>query len=258
MIVYFVLTFAVTWGLWFAAGVSSPAGPHGPLVLMGVFTPAVIALSLTAVEEGRAGVIALLRRLIDWEHPVRWYVFAMTYVAAIKITAAVAHRVILGVWPAFGTESILLMIAATLASTFSGGQAGEEVGWRGYALPRLATRFGLPWASVVLGVVWASWHLPLFFAHGVDKMGQSFPLYLLQVTALSVALAWLWSHTRGSLLPVMLMHAAGNNTKDIVPSVTVGATNPWAFSGAPVAWLSVALLWICAGYFLVRMRPKAR
>jgi len=70
----------------------------------------------------------------------------------------------------------------------------------------------------VLGVLWASWHIPLFFVRDTDKFGQSFPLYLLQATALSVAMAWLYANTRGSLLPVMLMHAAVNNTKDIVPS----------------------------------------
>jgi CAAX protease family protein len=102
------------------------------------------------------------------------------------------------------------MLAATLLSTLVGGQAGEEIGWRGYALPRLAARFGLGSASVLLGLVWAIWHLPLFLVPEADTWGQSFPLYLLQVTALSVAIAWLFANTRSSLFPVMLMHAAVN------------------------------------------------
>jgi uncharacterized protein len=150
------------------------------------------------------------------------------------------------------------MIAAAFASTMMGGQAGEELGWRGYALPRLAARFGLGPASVVLGVIWALWHLPLFFAPVGDTFGQSFPLYLLQVVAMSVTMAWVYSHTRGSLLPVMLLHAAVNNTKDIVPSVDTGATNPWALSQSSIAWITVALLWVGAVYFLIRMREAAR
>ena len=74
------------------------------------------------------------------------------------------------------------------------------------------------------------------------------------MTALSVAMAWLSWRTNGSLLLVMLMHAAVNNTKDIVPSAVAGAINPFVLSTSLVAWLSVALLWICAVYFLVRMR----
>ena len=134
-----------------------------------------------------------------------------------------------------------------------GGQAGEEIGWRGYALPRLAARFGLARGSVLLGVIWATWHLPLFFIPGTDTPGQSFTVYLLGVTPLSVAIAWLYWRTNGSLLLTMLMHAVINNTTGIVPSIVPAATNPWTLSTSRVAWLTLALLWICAGYFLARM-----
>jgi membrane protease YdiL (CAAX protease family) len=107
---------------------------------------------------------------------------------------------------------------------------------------------------VLLGVVWAVWHLPLFFVPEATTFNQSFPLYLVQVTALSVAMAWLYANTRGSLLPVMLLHAAVNNTKDIVPSADPGASNPWMLSQSPVAWLTVTVLSLCAVYFLYRMR----
>ena len=115
---------------------------------------------------------------------------------------------------------------------------------------------GLRAASLLLGVFWAVWHLPLFFIPAASTFNQSFPLYLLQVTALSVAMAWLYAEARGSLLPVMLLHAAVNNTKDIVPSADSMATSPWALSRSPVAWMTVAILWICAGYFLLRMRQR--
>ncbi len=131
-------------------------------------------------------------------------------------------------------------------------QAGEEVGWRGYALPRLAARFGLARASVLLGIIWAAWHLPLFYISGTDTTGQSFPLYLLGVTALSVAIAWLYARTNGSLLLTMLMHAAVNNT-NIVSSFDQNATNPFALSTSLVAWIFTGLLWACAAYFLVQM-----
>src|SRR5688572_10792887 len=258
MLAYVVLTVALSWSLWFASGATSPSGPNTPIFLLGVFSPGIVALGLTAFAGGRDAVVALLRRLIDWEVPVRWYVFAAGYMLAIKLTAALVHRVAFGAWPAFGQEPFVLMIAATAASTMLGGQAGEELGWRGYALPRLADRFGLGPASVLLGVIWALWHLPLFFAPVGDTFGQSFPLYLLQVVAMSVTMAWLYSNTRGSLLPVMLLHAAVNNTKDIVPSVEAGATNPWALSHSSIAWVTLALMWLCAAYFLSRMRGKTK
>jgi hypothetical protein len=103
------------------------------------------------------------------------------------------------------------------------GGRGDRL--RGYALPRLAARFGLARASILLGLTWACWHLPQFFIREADTYGQSFFVYVLQVTALSVAMAWLYARTNGSLLLVMLLHSAVNNSKDIVPSAVSGATN---------------------------------
>jgi membrane protease YdiL (CAAX protease family) len=144
-----------------------------------------------------------------------------------------------------------------VVATIFGGPLGEEIGWRGYALPRLTERFGLARASLALGLIWACWHLPVFFIPGLDQYGQSFPVYVLQVTALSVAMAWLYVHTNGSLLLAILMHSAINQSKDIVPSARSIATNPFALNASLVAWLTIGLLWISAGYFLVRMHRTA-
>ena len=254
MLKFFVVTYAITWSAWFAASMTPPEGPRWLLFLLGTCAPGFVALWFTWRKSGTSGVVAMLRRLIDWQVPARWYVYAVSYIVAIKLVVALVYRAATGMWPPFGEEPLYLMIAATVASVVVGGQAGEEIGWRGYALPRLAARFGIGGASVLLGVVWAVWHLPLFFVAGATTAGQSFPLYLLQVTALSVAMAWLYLHTGGSLLPVMVMHAAANNLKDIVPSAELDATNPWALSHSLVGWLTVTLLWLCAGYFLIRMR----
>jgi membrane protease YdiL (CAAX protease family) len=172
--------------------------------------------------------------------------------AAIKLLVALSLRITTGAWPAFGAEPLYIMLIAIVFSTPV--QAGEEIGWRGYALPRLSASLGLSGASIALGIIWACWHLPFFFISGVDKSGQSFPVYLLGGTALSVAMAWLYWRANGSLLLTMMMHAAVNNTKDIVPSAVSAATNVLSFKSSRVAWLSVAILWICAVYFLVRMR----
>jgi membrane protease YdiL (CAAX protease family) len=258
---FFALTFAVTWTFYITAVVLSesvPAGAGlrpgvGTLVLIGTFAPAMVALALTVRAEGEAGVRAMLSRLFRWQVSARWYVFAVSYIAVIKLTAALLYRISTRAWPAFAHESLFLMVGATLLSVMILGQAGEELGWRGYALPRLAARFGLGWASIVLGIAWASWHLPLFYLRGADSFGQSFPLYLAQVTAISVAIAWLYWRTNGSLLLTMLMHSAINNTKDIVPAIPRTATNPLLPSASLLALLGTALMWIVAGYFLIRM-----
>lgn len=198
LLAFFVLTYLMAWAFWWSAdAVSRSAGPAGPtlsmlrtpLFLIGTFAPSIVALALTARREGRAGAAALFGRIVAGRVRARWVGFAVTWMAAIKLTAALIHRLATGAWPRFGP----------------------------------------------------------------DTAGQSFPLYLLQVVAVSVAMAWLYGHTRGSLLMVMLLHAAINNTKDIVPSAVPGAGNPFALSTSLLAWITVGLLWACAAVFLARM-----
>jgi len=253
---YFLLTYAVTWSCFIpvAAGVlRATTLPGYALLLVGTFAPSLVAVLLTWSREGVAGIRALLRGVVQWQVAGRWYLFAASYIAVVKSAVALLHRAVLGAWPRFGTEPLYLIPLAIAMSTPV--QAGEEIGWRGYALPRMAARMGLRAASVVLGIIWACWHLPLFFVPEADTYQQSFTVYALQVTALSVAIAWLYGNTKKSLLLPMLLHAAANNSKDIVPSaLTVGA-GTFGLVASPVAWMTVGLLWMCAAYFLVRM-PK--
>ncbi len=255
---FFLLTFALTWTAWLApAALGAPGdsgffGLGGLVFLLGVFAPAFVALALTVYGEGRAGVARLLARIGRWQVGAHLYLFAISYMAATKLFAALVHRIATGVWPSFGGTPVPLMLGAILVSTWV--QAGEEVGWRGYALPRLATLLGLGGASVLLGVMWALWHLPLFFLHGSGSDGQSFPIYLLHVTALSVAMSWLYWKTEGSLLLVMLMHATVNNTTGIVPAALPNAVSPMSFEGTLVAWVTVAVSSAVAALLLARMR----
>lgn len=259
---FFLLTYAVTWAC-FITVVKISHGPataapalalvRGFLLLLGTFAPSLVALGITARAEGRPGVRALLRRILQWQVGTRWYLFAIAYLPAIKLSVALVHRVMTGSWPRFGTEPWYIIMVAIAVSTPV--QAGEEIGWRGYALPRLAGRFGFARASLLLGLIVSCWHLPIFFLPGADKYGQSFPVWTLQVVALSVAITWLYAHTNGSLLLTMLMHSAVNQTVGIVPSASANPGNPFSLSVSLVMWLTAAFLWITALYFLVTM-PK--
>jgi uncharacterized protein len=248
---YFALTFALAWSLWLiaaalTAGMSTAS--RAPFFLPGTFAPAFVALWLSS---RRGQTRELIDGVFRWRVPVRLYLFAATYMAAIKLTAAVAHRAITGAWPSFGSTPLLLMAVGVIFSMPV--QAGEELGWRGYALPRLASRMGFPFAAVVLGAIWAVWHLPLFLIAGTDTTNQPFVVFLLSVTALSVAMTWLYVRTGASLLLVMLMHAAVNNTTGIVPSAAVVPPGTFALNAPLMAWLTAITLWIAAAYFLLRL-----
>jgi hypothetical protein len=141
------LTYVVTWTCFIAAAVLSArvasgsralAGPVGLLLLLGTFAPSVVALWLTARADGRAGTYAMLRRLVEWRVGARWYVFAVGYMAAVRLAVALAHRVAIGAWPRFGQAAWYVIMANIVITTV--GQAGD---------------------------------LPLFFIPGIDQTGQS-------------------------------------------------------------------------------------
>jgi membrane protease YdiL (CAAX protease family) len=258
---FFGLTYLASWSLFAGAARLAELATPGALAastlvrLLGVIMPSLVALALTAWQEGAAGTGRLLQGLARWPREAWLWVFAAFFIATIKLTVALIHRLAFGGWPTFGAGSalgVLGMFAAILVSTPV--QAGEEIGWRGFALPRLSDRIGLPAASVVLGVLWAAWHIPLFFASAGDTYGQSFAVYLVGVTALSVVLAWLYWRGDGSLILIMFAHAAINNTKDIVPSASAPSDSPWTLTASPVAWIAAGLLWLVAGALLLRMR----
>jgi membrane protease YdiL (CAAX protease family) len=259
--IFFGLTFGVTWLSWTLAG-AMPVARDAPnpvrelLFLPGTVAPALVALWLTARRAGHSGVRSLLGGIAKWRVGVQWYVFALLFMAAVKLAAAATHVALTGQWPLFGDTPLIALLVVTLVSMWM--QAGEEVGWRGYALPRLVPLFGLPGASVVLGGIWALWHLPLFLMPGIETSGQSFVLYAASVTALSVVFAWVYWGTGGSLLLVMLLHAAVNNSKYIVQSGAVPSAHPFHVDAPLLTWITAGLLWSVAAYLLVRMRTVRR
>jgi membrane protease YdiL (CAAX protease family) len=247
---FFFITFVVSWICFGLAAVVPNAG--GDIFLLGVFMPALVAIYLTARADGNSGLQALFSRVFEWRVGVRWYVFAIGYMLAIRLAAALIQRVATGTWPQFSHFEWYVLAAAIVVSLPV--QAGEEIGWRGYALPRLGAKLGYAGGSLLLGLMWAVWHLPTFFIlPGNGNYGQSFPLFLVGVTAISVAMAWLYLHTNGSVLLAMLMHSAINQTHEIVQSGSA-VIGPLAVNTTLIAWLTLALLWSAAAYFLIRMR----
>ena len=115
LVAFFFLTYIVTWTCFAAAGASwGGASPlsglsafRGPLFLLGTFAPSLVALALTAGAHGRAGMLALLRRIFVWPADARWYVFAVGYMLSIKLAAALVHRAETGAWPRFGHEPLV-------------------------------------------------------------------------------------------------------------------------------------------------------
>jgi membrane protease YdiL (CAAX protease family) len=253
---FVALTFLVTWGCWLpvvAGGWPETSLVGRGLLIVGVFGPALVALALTASARGVRGARSFIAHILPKRIAARWYAFALGFPFAVKGGQLLLVRVVTGTWPQFLSQSLLLVPFAIALSTPV--QAGEELGWRGYLLPRLTARFGPRRSSLLVGVIWALWHLPLFFVVDADTYHRSFPGFLIGVTALSVVFTWLNTHARGRLLPVMLLHAAWNNTMFTTPAPTPLAGHVFDLPTSTVAWLGAGVLWTISAYLLVRMGP---
>jgi len=260
LILFFLIAFIVAWLFFITAGLISDDSQLSALsqllIFIGVISPGLVAISLTAIEKGGEGVKLLINKISFKDTNVKWYIFAFTFIAFIKGLAALVFFFLFNSWPQFGTTSWYVMLFAITVSMWV--QAGEEIGWRAYALPLMSKKLGLAMSSILLGIIWAIWHLPLFYITAAETFNQSFPLYLLQVTGISVIMAWLFWKVNGNLLPLMVFHAAFNNTKDIVPSASKASTNPFTLNASPIAWISLVLIWLVAFYAIYAMTRKPR
>ena len=238
---FFVLAYALSWWAWilYALGLFP-----NPIASFGPFLAAIIVLALT---EGKTGLIGLFRRMIRWRVAPGWYVVALLLPAVLAVTAT-ALNVFLGAQPPsaaalsewtglFSTFAIVLLVPGV-------GGAWEEPGWRGYAVPRLQHGRSALVASLILGVLIAGWHLPLIV------VGQVYYPDIVLILAAVIVFNWVFNNAKGSVLIIMLMHAANNAVS--------GSFFAPMFSGADSvreAWLLALVWWVVAVLVIVIAGP---
>lgn len=206
LISFFVLAYALTWGL----GALLRGEPIGLFSVNGMFVAgvALAALFVIAATDGRAGLRDVGSRLVRWRVATRWYAVVLALPLLIVPTALILNATVFGGsgldWtkapqPAQVVFYFVLFVFVPLTAPL-----GEEIGWRGFALPRLLTTHSALVASLILGVLWALWHLPTILA---DPAARPIVPFLLAFPSLSILFTWVFIHTKSSLLMAVLFHA---------------------------------------------------
>lgn len=212
LVLYFLLAYLISWSCWIPlAWAPHPAtNLHGPLYLLGGCGPMASAFLMAACFGGRAVAADLLRRSFRWRVGLRWYVLACLMIPALALLANGATALAGGAWftPLLGLEMVLVFIFLAAMIPI------EEIGRRGFALPRLQCSWSALASSLALGALWACWHLPLFWIepHRVADSNRllAFGQFLIGLTGVTVLMTWVFNHTRGSVLVACLMHASMN------------------------------------------------
>ncbi|MFC4358003.1 type II CAAX prenyl endopeptidase Rce1 family protein [Halobium salinum] len=241
---FVALTFAFSWAVWLVGYRVVGDGPATTLALfVGAFGPAVGAVARLRLE-GRS-VRSWARRRLRFRVPARWYLVAVAVplvIAAVHTVAFVARGVPLDP-SALVARLPLIAVGIVVTALVGGGQ--EEFGWRGYLLPRLQSAVGPLAASLVVGVVWALWHLPLFVLPGAYNWGSPFALYVPVVVCLAVVFTWLCNRVGGALPVLILLHAVVNNAATVTPvprTAFAGVTPTVEYATQAVGALLVVLV----------------
>ena len=195
----------------------------------------VAAVLMTWLTLGRTAVGQLLRRYLMWRVHWTWYlallimpaaaVLGVFLNAALTGTPADFSKVLADQLRPPGFSRLAFVIPFFLTDLISNG---EEIGWRGYVLPRLQAKYTALAAALITGVIWGLWHLPKLITHW--DWGY-FALFMIDTIIKSVFLAWIYNGTRGSLLLVMMAHSAWNTAGIFIPTAsTLSAANLGPFA----------------------------
>ena len=185
---------------------------------LGALSSSLAAIVLVLVEGRKGGLRELLSRFLIWRVGLQWWAIALFFTVIPSVAALYLFNLLGGPpvdWS--GLPPLYTVVPLFIMLTIAAG-IGEEFGWRGFLLPRLQTRHNALVSSLIIGVMWAIWHIPQFFIEGTFQhdLGSQAGLlpailtYSVFVIVSSIQFTWLFNNTRGSVLMAAVMHGASN------------------------------------------------
>lgn len=206
---FLAISFGLTWGLaallvFFYDQVVALFGEismTNPLFILAVYAPGFAGIFLIWWHYGLRGLGSFFRRLTLWRAPIAWWLFLIVGIPALVFAGAALSGTLDEPFPFTPWYMVLPAMAVAL---FIGPI--EEFGWRGVALPLLQRRFAPFWAGLILGIIWATWHIPSFLIGGTPQSAWAFGPYFIGVITISVLMTPLFNAARGSLLIAALYH----------------------------------------------------
>jgi len=217
------------------------------LFMVGGFVPSLLGIFLTWKKEGLPGLYRLGRHIIQFKLGWRWYATAFV----IVILGTAGQLMINRLLGNYFDGSLFLAQLTSFLPLLIIGPLSEEIGWRGYALERLQTRWNALTSSIIIGLVWSLWHLPLFMMVGTSQheLGIPFFGFLIKMTASSIIYTWLYNNTNQSLWSAILLHWLYTYTTQLVSS---GITPSPLYN-----WLDCLPYMIIAAVVVLIWKPKS-
>jgi membrane protease YdiL (CAAX protease family) len=241
--VFFFATFVCSWLVWIGGDALSETvvGPNSSLLwtVLAAFGPPIAAVLVLRATDG--DLRAWASQALNWRIKARWYLAAV----AIPVLLKAISVLVLGLIGAsvFYRPNDQFVFSFLFVFFVGGGQ--EELGWRGFALPRLQAAYGAFAASLTIGIAWAIWHFPLYLIDGGFSAASAF-VFSLRVIPESIIITWLYNSTNGSVLLCMIFHTMYNVGYLFSSPASFqfpgGAEIPLSILIEPVIWWTAALI----------------
>ena len=188
-------------------------------LLIAAYSASLAGVILTAIVSGKAGLGRMFRRLLIWRAGIGWWVFALFAFALLYLGGLVLAALFSGSALNLNlTQPVYMFIPLFIVKFFLDAGLGEELGWRGFLLPRLQARYSALISSIIIAIVWGLWHWPLFMLEGMSptyEMGQAWGVVpallgytVFVVLPYSILFTWMYNNTKGSLLLAFVFHAS--------------------------------------------------
>ncbi|NCB43294.1 MAG: CPBP family intramembrane metalloprotease [Clostridia bacterium] len=245
VIVFFIATVLFTWLMWFPALLIQNYGvnlalPYNFFITVGTFVPSVAGFIFAYIFGGREEAYSLLKSLLNVHIRAKWLLFIFLVLPTVSAVSCLIFSLSGSTLPQMQFSPWFIPVAFAYILVFM-GPLGEEAGWRGFALKKMLQNLSPIKASVLLGMVWSTWHLPLFFINGTTQNALNafgvFPAifgYFLYTIMISVLITLVYIMSNGSILSSILLHTVGNLSLGVVPLV-------FSINGAIIVLLTLCI-----------------
>jgi len=256
---FFLITFIWSWIIWTPLILSNLKIIHVsdrllsiltlPIIILGVFGPLVGALLVLHKEKGKKSLIKYLLSFLDLRLGWKGYIFPILIFGSSTFIAWFLPEL-------FGEKRLSMLLPSIwifipyllIVMLLGGGQ--EEIGWRGYALPLLERKFGIWYANIILGIIWAFWHIPLWFITGTSQIYMNFGGFILLMVGYSLIFSWIRRISGNKPFSGLYVHGLANALIPLMPTLIMQKSVP-----QPRFWIWVILTFFI-GILITILRKK--
>ncbi|WP_371805104.1 CPBP family intramembrane glutamic endopeptidase [Candidatus Lokiarchaeum ossiferum] len=242
---FFLITYLISWILWLPGILRTFVLPDisrglvEGLAMLSTIVPSCVGLAFIFKENGKEGLVQVLKKSFDFKH-YKWLLPSLLIYLALIVISHLINLIRKVPFPVgYIWQEWWMIIPLYILMLIIGGSIGEEFGWRGYAIPELQKQFNAYTSALIVGFLWAFWHIPTFFIDGANQRDEGLPFipYVITLVCFTIIMVWQINISKSSLVPAFTLHTLINITNEFFPILNTD-------TGDYSAWIIIDVLLI--------------